>query len=107
MTLTKVFCASLLALVLLVSAGCGQKGPLALPNASAYANDAPGTWYGDTQPARPKKDAAPAAPIDPCAYYGDDDGDGDELDAAGSGGAHTGEWRRGVSGFSPRGCGSS
>ena len=36
-----------------------------------------------------------------------DNGDGDELDAAGSGSAHTGEWRRGVSGFSPRGCGSS
>jgi predicted small lipoprotein YifL len=35
MTLTKVFCASVLALVLLVSAGCGQKGPLTLPNASA------------------------------------------------------------------------
>jgi predicted small lipoprotein YifL len=35
MILTKVFCASVLALVLLGSAGCGQKGPLALPNASA------------------------------------------------------------------------
>jgi hypothetical protein len=35
MTLTKVFCASLLALVLLGNAGCGQKGPLTLPTASA------------------------------------------------------------------------
>lgn len=48
---------------------------LALPNASAYANDAPGTWYGDRQVATPKGRQA-AAPIDPCAWYGDDDGDG-------------------------------
>jgi len=35
MTLTQVFCASVLALVLLGNAGCGQKGPLTLPSASA------------------------------------------------------------------------
>ncbi len=49
---------------------------LSLPQSAAYAKDPPGTWYGDTQPARPKKSAAPAAPVDPCVYYGDDDGDG-------------------------------
>ena len=48
---------------------------LALPNASAYANDAPGTWYGDRQVAK-SKDQREEAPIDPCAWYGDDDGDG-------------------------------
>ncbi len=49
---------------------------LSLPQSAAYAKDAPGTWYGDTQPARPKKGTAPAAPTDPCVFYGDDDGDG-------------------------------
>lgn len=48
---------------------------LALPNASAYANDAPGTWYGDRQPAQ-QKGQRTDAPVDPCAWYGDDDGDG-------------------------------
>ncbi|MBL8256204.1 hypothetical protein J2X02_002365 [Pseudoxanthomonas japonensis] len=49
---------------------------LSLPPSAAYAKDPPGTWYGDTQPARPKKAAALAAPVDPCVLYGDDDGDG-------------------------------
>lgn len=35
MTLTQVFRTSMLALVLLGNAGCGQKGPLTLPAASA------------------------------------------------------------------------
>jgi len=49
---------------------------LSLPPSAAYAKDPPGTWYGDTRPARPRKDATPAAAVDPCVYYGDDDGDG-------------------------------
>ena len=48
---------------------------LALPNASAYANDAPGTWYGDRQQAKPTGPRA-EVPVDPCVWYGDDDGDG-------------------------------
>jgi len=48
---------------------------LALPNAGAYANDAPGTWYGDRQVAKPKGPHA-QTPVDPCAWRGDDDGDG-------------------------------
>lgn len=48
---------------------------LSLPNAAAYAKDPPGTWYGDTQPARPKQ-AAAETPVDPCVWYGDTDGDG-------------------------------
>lgn len=49
---------------------------LSLPRSATYAKDPPGTWYGDTQPARPKKGVVAATPIDPCVYYGDDDGDG-------------------------------
>jgi hypothetical protein len=49
---------------------------LSVPREATYAKDPPGTWYGDTQPARPKNSATPAAPADPCVYYGDDDGDG-------------------------------
>lgn len=49
---------------------------LSLPPSTAYAKDPPGTWYGDTRPARPKKDATPVAPVDPCVRYGDEDGDG-------------------------------
>ena len=49
---------------------------LSLPQTAVYTKDPPGTWYGDTRPARPKKDAASAAPVDPCVHYGDDDGDG-------------------------------
>ena len=48
---------------------------LALPHASAYANDAPGTWYGDRK-VETSKDQREEAPIDPCAWYGDDDGGG-------------------------------
>ncbi|KAF1723523.1 hypothetical protein CSC76_15025 [Pseudoxanthomonas mexicana] len=48
---------------------------LALPSARAYANAAPGTWYGDRQQAKPKGPRA-EVPVDPCAWYGDDDGDG-------------------------------
>jgi len=48
---------------------------LSVPREATYAKDPPGTWYGDTQPARPKK-AASTTPVDPCVYYGDDDGDG-------------------------------
>jgi len=49
---------------------------LSLPDAAAYANDPPGTWYGDRQPTRPKDAAAAEVPVDPCVWYGDDDGDG-------------------------------
>ena len=49
---------------------------LSLPSSAAYRQDPPGTWYGDTQPARPKKGASPAIPVDPCVRYGDEDGDG-------------------------------
>jgi len=48
---------------------------LSLPASATHAKDPPGTWYGDRQPAR-VKDAAPPVPVDPCVYYGDDDGDG-------------------------------
>lgn len=48
---------------------------LSLPASATHAKDPPGTWYGDRQPAR-VKDTAPPAPVDPCVYYGDDDGDG-------------------------------
>lgn len=48
---------------------------LSLPASATRAKDPPGTWYGDRQPARVKDTASPA-PVDPCVYYGDDDGDG-------------------------------
>lgn len=48
---------------------------LSLPQAAAYAKDPPGTWYGDTRPTQPKS-TVPETPIDPCVWYGDDDGDG-------------------------------